>query len=90
MHGSATHGESSSTASAPIIAALTSDNDSLVESKTRRPNQKGRHCSTLNTAWDTSDDDSDPETECFELLEEWDHLCSSLRCLTVNTIACDA
>ena len=22
---------------------------------------------------DTSDDDSDPETECFGMLEEWDH-----------------
>ena len=44
------------------------------QSKTRRPNQKGRHCTTHNTVGDTSDDDSDPETECFEMLEEWDHL----------------
>ena len=39
------------------------------QSKTRRPSQKGRHCTTTQNT--TSDDDSDPETD---MLEEWDHL----------------
>ena len=75
-----TRGESSA-ASAPIIAALTSlsDNDRAVPRKTfdivfYLAQEKLLHCTTHNTVGDTYDDDSDPETECFEMLEEWDHL----------------
>ena len=39
------------------------------QSKTRRPNQTGRHCSST-TQNATSDDDSDPETDS-DMLEEW-------------------
>ena len=42
------------------------------QSKTRRPNQTCRHCSST-TQNATSNDDSDPETES-DMLEEWDHL----------------
>ena len=41
----------------------------LWQSKTRRPSQKGRHCTTTQNT--TSDYNSDPETD---MLEEWDHL----------------
>ena len=78
--GSATRGESSA-ASTPIIAALTSlsDNDRAELRKKfdivfHLAQEKLVHCTTHNTVGDNSDDDSDPETECFEMLEEWDHL----------------
>ena len=78
--GSATRGKSSA-ASTPIIAALTSlsDNDRAELRKKfdivfHHAQEKLVHCTTHNTVGDNSDDDSDPETECFEMLEEWDHL----------------